>query len=91
MTITSVADPDHDATRNYRRYSDYTVSLLDAGDIRITIKDDGTLLYSPNTEDHWKPKTESLASVERSTCPKGSSLSLAGAPAGEAPARPQPG
>lgn len=57
LTITSVAnDRKHDATQNYRRYSDYTVSLRKSGDIRITIEDDGTLLYSPNIEEHWKPK-----------------------------------
>ena len=40
-----------------RADSDYTVSLLDADDIRITINDDGKLLYSPNAKNHWKPKT----------------------------------
>ena len=46
----------YDATENYRRYSKYTVSLRQASDIRITIQDDGKLLYSPNTAEHWKPK-----------------------------------
>jgi beta-lactamase superfamily II metal-dependent hydrolase len=56
LTITSVAEAEHDATESYRRYSRYTVSLRKAGDIQITIADDGTLYYSPNIEEHWKPR-----------------------------------
>jgi competence protein ComEC len=56
LTITSVGEKEYDATESYRRYSTYTVSLRKAGDIRITINDDGTLLYSPNVAGHWKPK-----------------------------------
>jgi competence protein ComEC len=56
LTITSVGEKEHDATENYRRYSTYTVSLRKAGDIRITIADDGTLVYSPNVAEHWKPQ-----------------------------------
>jgi competence protein ComEC len=56
LTITSVGEKEHDATENYRRYSNYTVSLRRAGDIQITIEDSGRLLYSPNVEKHWKPK-----------------------------------
>lgn len=56
LTITSVTEKAHDATRNYRRYSDYTVSLRNAKDIRIKIDDDGTLYYPPHLEEHWKPK-----------------------------------
>ncbi len=57
LTITSVAnDSKHDATQNYRRYSEHTVSLRKSGDIRITIEDDGRLTYSSNIEAHWKPK-----------------------------------
>jgi competence protein ComEC len=56
LTITSVGEKEHDATDSYRRYSEYTVSLRKAGDVRITIDDNGKLLYSPNVEDHWKTK-----------------------------------
>ncbi len=58
LTITSVGEKAHDATESYRRYSTYTVSLRDAGDIRITVNDDGTWTYSPNVAQHWKPKRE---------------------------------
>jgi beta-lactamase superfamily II metal-dependent hydrolase len=57
LTITSVAEAEHDATESYRRYSQHTVSLRKAGDVRITIADDGTLYYSPNAEEHWKSQT----------------------------------
>jgi beta-lactamase superfamily II metal-dependent hydrolase len=57
LTITSVWDKDYDATELYRRYSDYTVSLRQCGDVQITIEDDGKLIYSPNIQAHWKPKT----------------------------------
>jgi competence protein ComEC len=56
LTITSVGEKEHDATESYRRYSKYTVSLRKTGDIRITIQDDGKLLYSPNVGEHWKPQ-----------------------------------
>ncbi|MGH7432332.1 MAG: ComEC/Rec2 family competence protein [Candidatus Methylomirabilales bacterium] len=56
LAITSVADAEHDATENYRRYSEHTVSLRKAGDIRITIEEDGMLYYSRNAEEHWKPR-----------------------------------
>ncbi len=58
LTITSVTEKAHDATRNYRRYSEHTVSLRDAKDIKITIEDDGMLYYPSHIEEHWKPKTE---------------------------------
>ncbi len=58
LTITSVGEKAHDATESYRRYSTHTVSLRDAGDIRITVNDDGTWTYSPNVAQHWKPKRE---------------------------------
>lgn len=58
LTITSVADSEHDATENYRRYSEYTVSLRKAGDLLITIADDGTLYYPRGIETHWKPKID---------------------------------
>jgi competence protein ComEC len=54
LTITSVAARKHDATENYRRYSEHTVSLRDAGDIAITIGDDGVLYYPPHIEEYWK-------------------------------------
>jgi len=57
LTITSVGEKAYDATEGYRRYSDYTVSLRQAGDITVTIEDGGRLLYSPNIAQHWKPKT----------------------------------
>lgn len=57
LTITSVGEAAHDATRNYRRYSTYTVSLRKAGDIKITIYDNGTLYYYPKEiERYWKPQ-----------------------------------
>ena len=57
LTITSVGNErKHDATENYRKYSDYTVSLRKSGDITVTIEDDGSLTYSPNIKEHWKPK-----------------------------------
>ncbi len=58
LTITSVGETAHDATQNYRRFSNYTVSLRDAGDITITVNDDGSWTYSPNAAEHWKPKLE---------------------------------
>jgi len=58
LTITSVAEPEFDATSSYRRYSDYTVSLRKAGDIKITIADNGTLYYPEMIEKHWKPRVE---------------------------------
>lgn len=59
LTITSVGEKEHDATEKYRRHSQYTVSLRKAGDIRITIADDGKWYYHPNSiAEHWKPKTE---------------------------------
>jgi beta-lactamase superfamily II metal-dependent hydrolase len=60
LTITSVGQAEHDATENYRRYSDYTVSLRDTGDIRITIDDDGSWTYWPDLSQHWKPKKVTL-------------------------------
>ena len=56
LAITSVGEKAYDATDNYRRYAEHTVSLRDAGDVQITIADDGTLYYSPNVAEHWKPK-----------------------------------
>jgi len=56
LTITSVGEKEHDATESYRRYSTYTVSLRNSGDIQITIEDSGRLLYSSNVEQHWKPQ-----------------------------------
>lgn len=56
LTITSVTEKAHDATQNYQRYSDHTVSLRDTQDIKIIIDDDGTLYYPPKLEDHWKSK-----------------------------------
>jgi competence protein ComEC len=56
LTITSVGQKEHDATENYRQYSDYTVSTRFTGDIKITIEDDGTLVYPDVLEQHWRPK-----------------------------------
>ncbi len=56
LTITSVGEAEHDATDNYRRYSEYTASLGKAGDICIKIDDDGTLYYPPHLKEHWKPR-----------------------------------
>jgi competence protein ComEC len=56
LTITSVGQKEHDASEKYRRYSDYTVSTRFTGDIRITIEDDGTLVYPPILKEHWRPK-----------------------------------
>ncbi len=57
LTITSVGEVEHDATPNYRRYSDNTVSLRKSGDIRITIADDGKWYYWPDLAPYWKNKT----------------------------------
>jgi len=56
LTITSVGEKAYDATEKYRRYSDHTVSLRDCGDILITIRDDGVLVYPSKIEEHWKDK-----------------------------------
>jgi beta-lactamase superfamily II metal-dependent hydrolase len=56
LTITSVGEVEHDATPNYRRYSEHTVSLRKAGDITIRITDDGVLHYPASIEEHWKDK-----------------------------------
>lgn len=56
LTITSVGDPEHDASKKYRRYSDYTVSMRKVGDIVITIEDDGTIVYPPNLKERWQPR-----------------------------------
>lgn len=56
LTITSVGEKAHDATDNYRRYSDHTVSLRKTGDISITIEDDGNISYPSEIEGYWKPK-----------------------------------
>lgn len=65
LTITSVGEKEHDATESYRRYSDYTVSLRKAGDIQITIADDGRLYYSPNAAEHWKAKRTAASPLAR--------------------------
>lgn len=57
LTIASVGDAEQDATQKYRQYSDYTVSTRFTGDIKITIHDDGRLVYPAVLEDYWKPKT----------------------------------
>lgn len=56
LTVASVGAKDHDATDMYRQYSDYTVSMRFTGDIRITIQDDGTLVYPGILEHHWKSR-----------------------------------
>jgi beta-lactamase superfamily II metal-dependent hydrolase len=57
LTITSVAETEHDATQKYRQYSERTVSLRKVGDIQITITDDGRAYYYPkNIETYWKDK-----------------------------------
>lgn len=56
LTITSVGQAEHDATELYRQYSDYTVSLRDTGDIRVTIHENGQWFYEPSLPPHWKPK-----------------------------------
>lgn len=60
LTITSVGQTEHDATESYRQYSEHTVSLRDAGDIRITINDDGKWYHEPNVSQNWKPKKPQL-------------------------------
>ena len=54
LTITSVTEKKHDATNNYRRYSNHTVSLREKKDIKIEITDTGTLYYPSYIESHWK-------------------------------------
>lgn len=57
LTITSVGTAEHDATKSYRQYSAYTVSLRRAGNIKITIQDDGSVQYAPHDlSQHWKPR-----------------------------------
>ena len=56
LTITSVGEAAHDATNNYRRYSEHTVSLRKSGDITIRVDETGMLYYSPNIEENWKRK-----------------------------------
>ena len=53
LTITSVGQKAYDATEKYRRDSDYTVSLRDAGDIKIIVRDDGVIEYPSAIEAHW--------------------------------------
>ena len=57
LTITSVTEKAYDATSNYRRYSDYTVSLRDTKDIQIMIDDDGRLYYPTHIKEFLKPNT----------------------------------
>jgi competence protein ComEC len=57
LTITSVGEREYDATSNYRRYSERTVSLRKSGDVSVRIDDDGQWYISPNVEAHWKVKT----------------------------------
>lgn len=57
LTITSVGQTEHDATRKYRQYSEHTVSMRSFGDIKIRIDDNGELYYPSGLEDHWKDKT----------------------------------
>jgi competence protein ComEC len=59
LTITSVGEKAHDATNNYRRYSQQTVSLRDTGDLVLEIGDDGVIRYPAELEDHWLPQTPS--------------------------------
>ena len=56
LTITSVGEAAHDATNNYRRYSQHTVSLRKSGDIKITVDDEGILYYTEKIKQYWKPK-----------------------------------
>jgi beta-lactamase superfamily II metal-dependent hydrolase len=57
LTITSVGAIEHDATDSYREHSDYTVSLRQAGTIRIEITDEGRIRVSPNARENWKRRT----------------------------------
>lgn len=59
LTITSVGEKAHDATENYRRYSEYTVSLRKAGDIAIEVDDSGVLWYPEGVSHYWKEKKAS--------------------------------
>jgi beta-lactamase superfamily II metal-dependent hydrolase len=61
LTITSVGEKEHDATEGYRQYSEYTVSLRKAGDIRVTIEDDGRAYYDPDLSQFWKPRKALLS------------------------------
>lgn len=53
LTITSVGDKAHDATGRYRKHSAHTVSLRKSGDLRIEIREDGTVYYPESLEAHW--------------------------------------
>ena len=61
LTITSVGEKEHDATDQYRRYSEHTVSLRRCGDLKITIDDNGELWYPRSIEEHWKGKIQAQA------------------------------
>lgn len=67
LTITSVGQKAYDATDSYRRYSNYTVSLRDAGNVVITVDDDGQWYYSSNVAEHWKPKLTDANSMALGT------------------------
>jgi beta-lactamase superfamily II metal-dependent hydrolase len=58
LTITSVEDEEHDATPRYRQYSNRTVSLRKAGDITVTVADDGKWYISSNAESVWNAKLD---------------------------------
>ena len=57
LTITSVAERAHDATRLYRQYSQHTVSLRDTGTFSLRVDDAGELHYPSVLSDHWKDQT----------------------------------
>ena len=47
------------AVKATARPTDRTVSLRKAGDIRITIEDEGQITYDPaSVAQHWKPKKD---------------------------------
>jgi hypothetical protein len=68
LTITSVGEKEYDATESYRRFSKYTVSLLKAGDITITVNDEGKWYYSSNVEEHWKPQKNISFTINAKLC-----------------------
>lgn len=52
LTITSVGRAEQDATGLYRQYSEHTVSIRDAGDVRIRVDDDGKWYYETPIDQH---------------------------------------
>jgi len=64
LTITSVPGTQHDATENYRRYSQYTASLRDTGSFYIEIDHWGDVKIPPEVMNKAKPMKKEVT-IER--------------------------